>query len=290
MPEYRMPFIVGAPRSGTTLLRFMIDSHPSIAIPPETGFLAAKELEAGRTSPEALVQLVTGYPPNAPTWPDFGLDAEEFSEQLRSIHPFDVGEGIRTFYRLYARNQNKIRYGDKTPLYCKCIARIERVVPEAAFIHLIRDGRDVAMSLRKMWFAPGRDMRTLGVYWRQLVESAREAGMRSSAYREVRFEDLILDPRRQLESICDFVELDFDPGMLHYWQRTPERLREHRTRLGNGGEIVVTHHQRLIQQQLTMLAPQPGRISSWKGAMSPAERKEFQSCAGGLLEELGYEV
>jgi len=85
-----MPIIVGAPRPGTTLLRFMLDTHPEMAIPPETGFLA--------------------------------------------LFPH--------FYQLYASRFAKPRWGDKTPSYCHHMQNIEEVLPEAHFIHIIRDGRD----------------------------------------------------------------------------------------------------------------------------------------------------
>lgn len=285
-----MPFIIGAPRSGTTLLRFMIDSHHSVAIPPETGFLAVEELSNGPISRKTFLRLATSYPKGAPNWPDFGLDAGEFYAELQSIEPFDIGEGARAFYRLYAGKQGKIRYGDKTPDYCKSIELIEQVLPEAFFLHIIRDGRDVATSLRQMWFAPGQDMKTLASYWRHMVESARAAGRRAGGYLEVRFEDLVLDPRSQLELICSRLDLDFDPDMLCYWRRTPERLKEHATRLAADGTVIVTHEQRLMQQALTMQPLNPERISSAKNETTPSEREEFHECAGDLLDELGYEV
>src|ERR1700690_3434691 len=121
---FPMPMIVGVPRSGTTLLRFMLDAHPSLDIPPETGFLAevsrfwASRWMKGVATREILFRAVTSLPLKTGPWQDFGLNAQEFREELRRIEPFDVGEGLRAFYRLYARNQNKPRYGDKTPLYC----------------------------------------------------------------------------------------------------------------------------------------------------------------------------
>ena len=116
MPSERppMPFIVGVPRSGTTLLRLMLDSHPQLAIPPETGFLARHLSWLKFISPrEALFRTVTQLPFKTGPWRDFGLDAGEFRCELKKNRPFDLSEGFRTFYRLYARNQNKPRYGDK---------------------------------------------------------------------------------------------------------------------------------------------------------------------------------
>ena len=146
-----MPVIVGVPRSGTTLLRFMLDSHPILAIPPETTFLpAAYELrQAGRDTWEDLFDLLTAFPREAPAWPDFGLEPLELQEEFRKIHPFGLGEGLRAFYRLYASKQNKPRYGDKTPSYCEHIPSIASLLPEAHFIHIIRDGLGWSLWLRQ---------------------------------------------------------------------------------------------------------------------------------------------
>jgi len=284
-----MPFIVGAPRSGTTMLRFMLDSHSALAIPPETGF-AAQIATAEPNSKEDFYNLVTTFPPDAPAWGDFGVAAVEFWNELAGIHPFTPGEALRTFYRLYAKAQGKTRYGDKTPIYCHHLKQIEQILPEACFIHIIRDGRDTALSLRTLWFAPARDMASLARYWVSLVRSAIEAGRTCRAYKEVRYEDLVRDPEPQLQAICDFVGLDFEPEMLRYWERTPHRLKEHKARRGGNGETIVTHEQRVDQQRLTMECPRQDRVLRWKSEMREDERRHFEEYAGDLLKELGYEI
>lgn len=284
-----MPFIVGAPRSGTTLLRFMMDSHSALAIPPETGF-AAQIATAEPNSREAFYKLVTTFPSDAPAWADFGIVAAEFWSELERIDPFTTGEALRTFYRLYAKAQGKPRYGDKTPVYCRHLRQIEQILPEACFIHIIRDGRDTALALRTLWFAPARDMASLARYWANMVQSAIEAGRTCRAYKEVRYEDLVRDPEPQLQAICDFVGLAFEPEMLRYWERTPHRLREHKARRRLNGETIVTHEQRVDQQRLTMERPRQDRVLRWKGEMRDGERRQFEEYAGDLLKELGYEI
>lgn len=290
-----MPMIVGVPRSGTTLLRFMLDAHPALAIPPETGFLASasKFLNArwlpDRVTCEALFRVVTRLPLKSGPWRDFGISEDEFWEALRQIEPFDVAEGFRAFYRLYARKHDKPRYGDKTPLHCRHLRAIEQILPEAHFIHVIRDGRDVALSLRPLWFAPGRDMKTLAQYWSNLVRDTREAGHRANSYHEVRYEELIGDPASVLERVCHFLKLDFDSAMLRYWDRASARLKEHQTRFRIDGSVAMTHDQRLLQQRLTMQPPQAERASCWRREMTPEEHSEFADWGGKMLDELGYE-
>ena len=87
MPETArqvMPFIVGSPRSGTTLLRFMLAAHSDLAIPPETGFpghIAGEEKLAG-LGPEELLRIITNFPPSAPAWRDFGMAEETLRRAL----------------------------------------------------------------------------------------------------------------------------------------------------------------------------------------------------------------
>ncbi len=286
-----MPIIIGAPRSGTTLLRLMLDAHPSLAIPPETGFLAASSLyDCDVTTREGFYRVVTTFPPDAPAWADFGLDAGEFRSALASIDPFDPAEGFRLFYRQYATRQGKPRYGDKTPTYAQHLPAIERLLPEAHFIHLVRDGRDVALSLREAWFAPAHDIAGLARYWRTLVEAARSAGRQARHYLEVSYEALVDDPEPVLANICRFIDLPPDRSMLEYWQRAPERLREHRTRLCADGRVLVTHEQRLHQQHHTTHPPKRDRIFAWKRAMTAEEREEFLAVAAPTLSDLGYET
>jgi hypothetical protein len=284
-----MPIIIGSPRSGTTLLRFMLDSHPDLAIPPETGFLVpCATLTEGSVSREDFLQIITGYPAEAPGWHDFQISHDTFQTTLRAIEPFTVADGIRVFYQLYASRFGKSRWGDKTPLYCMHVRSIEALLPEAHFVHIIRDGRDVALSLRPMWFAPGRDIETLATHWRQCVTTGRQQGALCRHYMEVRYEELIEDSREVLAAICDFLHLDFDERMLRYHEFAPERLREHQGRFRPDGSVVLTHEQRLGQQYRTTQPPDRSRVFVWRREMPREEQLRFEAIAGDVLGEFGF--
>ena len=285
-----MPIIVGAPRSGTTLLRFMLDSHPQLAIPPETSFLivANRFTSLGDELREEFFRVVTNFPHDAPCWDDFEIPRKEFWKGLKRIKPFTVAEGYRVFFRLYARRFGKPRWGDKTPAYCLHLETIEFVLPEAHFIHIIRDGRDVALSLRDMWFSPGREMEDLAAHWCKFVSAGIEQGSRCRHYMQLRFEDLILSPRETLKRICEFIELGYDETMLRYYDRSPGRLREHKSRVRVDGSSVATREQRFAKLEKTTEPPDASRVFAWRNSMTAEERGRFESIAGGLLAELGY--
>ncbi len=261
----------------------MLDAHPEVAIPPETGFVPL----AGGLERLDFFNRLTCFPPGAPNWSDFGLDASEFRAALDEINPFTCSQGLRAFYRLYAAKHDKPRYGDKTPLLRA--HRHHRKPAAGGSLHPHHPRRpDVALSLRPLWFAPGRDMATLAQYWRHLVELGRAGGAGAKCYLEVRYEDLVRAPQATLAGICAFLKLDFRPEMLRYWERTPERLIEHGPRVGTDGRVLVSHQQRLDQQQLTLQPPQPARIFAWQEHLSAAEHAEFLSHAGDTLSSLGY--
>ena len=289
---YPMPIVVGSPRSGTTLLRFMLDSHPELAIPPETGFLrlGLKIRGAGDKLRDRFFRAVVNYPKDAPSWPDFEIPEEEFRAALARIDPFTVADGFRAFYRMYAARFGKPRWGDKTPHYCFELETIRRVLPEARFVHIIRDGRDAALSLRGMWFSPGWKIETQAAHWLKCVRAARRAGLGRPDYVEVRYEDLVLDPRETLRRVCAHVALPFDDQMLSYHTRTPARLLEHKARSRPDGTQLLTQEQRLRQQAHTTKPPDPDRVFAWKRTMDAEEVRRFGRVAGGLLTELGYEA
>ncbi len=281
----QFPVIVGVPRSGTTLLRLMLDAHSDLAIPPETGFLSAAEIIQATLSPLELAEKLTRFPPEAPAWQDFGIGYAQFFQTVGSL-PTDaeLADVLRLFYRTYSARFGKTRGGDKTPMYLLHMPAIAAVLPEAHFVHIVRDGRDVALSWRETWFAPTRDIPLLVKRWGEMIRTARAqaAGLN---YLEVRYEDLIRFPAETLTRICAFIGLDFQPGMLLYHQRSPERLQEHFARHTVEGRLLVSHEERLRQQQKTVEPPDPQRIGAWRESLSLEDCRECEMHAGELLNE-----
>ena len=289
-PDQPAVFVVGSPRSGTTLLRLMLDAHPQLAIPPETGFIPHTLSCIGGTDAnrrQAFCEKLVNFPAIAPAWSDFGISRRALLNELAALMPFHLDEAIRCFYRLYAARFGKTRWGDKTPNYGLYAPAIQRMLPEASFVHIIRDGRDVALSLRNLWFAPGKDMSSLARQWRRDVSLTRKrsAGCR---YIEIRYESLVREPELELRKICEFIQLNYDPAMMRYYERAPARLSEHAARVRIDGRILATAEARLAQQRLTMIPPDTSRISSWKTEMHEQERAEYEAVAGSLLAALGY--
>jgi Sulfotransferase family len=281
------PFVVGVGRSGTTLLRMMLDAHPQLAVPPETQFLPELLDAADRGARGAeLTEAIT----SARNWDDFRLDRERLAERIGE--EADAAEALRSFYGLYAERRGKPRWGDKTPKHVTRMPRIAATLEEARFVHLIRDGRDVALSRRRRGMGAAKPMAETAELWRRRIARARTQARRlRGRYLELRFEDLVADPEPALRSACDLIELEYDPAMLDYHDGAAGRLAELGTDLDEaGGRIARSGGERLASHALATEPPRGERTGAWRSEMSEADRREFESVAGSLLAELGYDV
>ena len=170
--------------------------------------------------------------------------------------------------------------GDKTPGYVKEIDLLHELWPEARFVHLVRDGRDVCLSLLDWARAPrnvGRlatwkqdPVSTAAVWWRGMVRRGLDAFARlpDGLGYVLRYEALISDTPGECERLCAALGLDFDPAMLHF--------HEGKTRAEEG-----------LSAKKARLPPTPG-LRDWRTQMPEDAVERFEAVAGDLLEELGY--
>ena len=281
MPTQRppAPFVVGVPRSGTTLLRLMLDAHPQLAIPAETHFFPEliegwEELAHDDDAPAKVFGLVTSHS----RWPELGISETQLRERLGEAGELDLPGSLRAVGQAYALAAGKSRWGDKTPGYVTAMAQIQGVLPEARFVHVIRDGRDVAVSLVGVGWGP-EDTAAAARLWSRRIRIARRQAARLApdTYTEVRYEGLVSDPREALERLCGFLELPFSEEMLSYWERGSKVL-----------ESMAAERRR--QHASVTGPPTPERIGRWRRDLADDERRKFESIAGETLEELGYEV
>jgi hypothetical protein len=283
------PFVVGATRSGTTLLRLMLDAHPDVAIPSETHFIhkLVKTCERWRVTPDMLADVIIEHK----RWGDFHLDADELRARFRALDPLTMSDTLRAFYGMYAEKHGKPRWGDKTPGYLRYMRRIEWILPEARFIHLVRDGRDVALSVLPMNWGPN-SIPEAAELWVERVSIAREQGALVEHYTEVKYEDLVTEPESTLRRVSEFLDLPWDPVMLDYHETAEERLREKARDLPRRkeGRPPQPAAARMASHALAKEPPNPNRIGRWRTEMTPGDRALYERVAGDLLAELGYEV
>ncbi|MEZ5061200.1 MAG: sulfotransferase [Solirubrobacterales bacterium] len=284
------PFVVGLTRSGTTLLRMMLDAHRELAIPPETHFvpdvIKAVRAEAGTDA------VLAAFTDNR-TWNDFGISTEEMRGRIEADGGGGAAEVVRAFFTAYAERQGKERWGDKTPAYMLSIQRIGRTLPESRFIHLIRDGRDVALSQTARALNEQPPPAEQAARWVKRIRKARDqaATLKGPRYVEARYEDLVREPEATLRRICEFVELPWDEGMLSYHERAAERLSEMAGELRQeGAHATQEAGYRVDNHAPTTKPPDPSKLDKWRTQMSAEDLAAYEGVAGEMLGELGYEL
>jgi hypothetical protein len=271
-------FIVGAPRSGTTMLQYRLRNHPSISLPTgESHFFipfCSNAANFGDLSTiESVRAVLAAMYKQSPAFLDsdlhgikFDIDrlARELYEENRSSMPAIIS-GI---YEKNARGEGKVRWGDKTPYYVLHMPRLLEWFPDAQIVHIIRDGRDVALSL----FGRRHDFSVYNVhiaakYWQQYVEVGCETGVRlgKNVYMEVRFEDILSDPDDTLKKICTFLGEEYDDRMFDLQPAV------------NPGKTPLVYQPIMAENK-----------EKWRHEMSLWQIRVFEAAAGDTLERLGY--
>ena len=206
-------FIVGCPRSGTTLLSVLLDRHSRLCVPPETAFFdeIAPQLPAAQDD-AALLQVLRDWR----RLPELRLDAQVVLTHLVSQgRPLTPGRVLSGLLNLYARAQGKPRCGEKTPQHLAHADTMLRCFPDAPVLCMLRDGRDVALSLRAMPWWEDSGLQAAAEYWRlclRQMESCVQAA--PDRFKVVRFEDLVAQPKSTLTAIMDALHERFEPRQL----------------------------------------------------------------------------
>jgi len=269
-------FIVGCPRSGTTLLQRMVNAHPQIAITPESHWIPHLyekpwALTPGGLITHKLIRELTAHPKFA----RLGIGRKKELKRLaRNGQPLTYSRLVAAILDLYGKAQGKPLVGDKTPDYVRRISTLHRLWPQARFVHVIRDGRDVCLSMMewpKVRPKPGDFMTwkedpasTAAWWWAFNVRSGRDAGrsLKSGLYYELRYEALVTRPREECKLLCAFLGVPFDEAML--------RFHEDQTRPDPG-----------LERKRAGLPVTPG-FRDWQSQMPAEELERFEAPAGDL--------
>jgi hypothetical protein len=234
-------FVVGCQRSGTTMLRLMLDSHPSISCGPETRFLAG----LARITGEDWHRLSR-----------YGFPKEYWQEQVARFFDKILSD--------YATSRGKTRWADKTPLYARSLDFLTESFPTCQVVHVVRDGRDVVLSHRKRfgYLSAVKAVRK----WPMYIAAARATGDRLpvSRYREVRYEDLVGDTEGTMRALLDWLGepwdatvLDFDKQPHDVPDKYVELTAQRRRGEGSRGAVYRARagaHRRELDPALRLLA------------------------------------
>ena len=282
-------YVIGAPRSGTTWFQLMLGSHPAVATPVELAFFSdyvapwyemwTRQCESG---PHEIKPPYWGVPA--------ALTEQEFEQTIALV--------VERIYRaVLASKPGSSVVVEKDPQYCRCVDAIMRTVPQAKFVHVLRDGRDAACSMvrvSKSWagvWAP-EHAGAGALLWSECVRMARGARTAPGGYIEVRYEDLLGDDGPGvLREALRFCGVDDDPALA---ERLFDRYRYptySKQEVLSGG---LTWSGEAVRVGADTRYPDdfigPGTAGGWKKEFGPDDRRAFAAVAGDLLIELRYEL
>jgi hypothetical protein len=273
----RPVFVLGCPRSGTTVLYHMLLSAGDFAVyrSESNVFNLLAPRFGGMRSASDRRQLMH-YWLRSLLFRVSGLDAAQIETKIEA-ECHCAGDFLRIVMEEVARAQKVRRWADCTPEHLLYMKHIKRQIPDALFIHIIRDGRDVALSyIKQGWAHPlpwdgDERLAFAGLYWEWMVQKGREQGkLLGQDYREVRFEELVTNPHQTLLQLGEFIEHDLDY----------ERIR----RAGIGS---------VSQPNSSFGGESEGPfnpVARWKTKFSSEQKVAFESVVGDFLEELEYPV
>ncbi len=275
-------FIVGVQRSGTTLLAAMLAAHSRISCGPETHFfrkLAGADVCAltdARSWPGPATDFLcaidsTGFAENGETLlvGKYGLSRADVEEYLAQTRP-SVAALLSALTEPYMRRRGKLRWAEKTPDHVQHLAWIRESFPRAPIVNIVRDPRDVALSLSKVpWgvrsFAEGL------LYWERLHESGAQFLADDALAYSLRFEDLLAAPRDTLSALCAFLGEEFEEAMLDTSATGKQVNSEGAPWKRKASEPIDT-----------------GRIYTWRKELTTAQNQLAEALLGDWLNAYAY--
>lgn len=278
-------FVIGNPRSGTTLLRLMLNRHEKIVVPPECGFsvwLSSEFSDSDFSSQDVRMKFISQVVQSRKfeTW---GLGESEINHFVQSQQVMRYRDIVLSIYILYGlkNGRSPLLVGDKNNYYIKHLDTLDRLFDQPKYVFISRDGRDVACSYRALQTiqAGSKYSPTLPDRMDEIAAEWVQNNAGVIAYLEkfpercmlIRYEDLINSPERELRRACNFFGVDYRPTMLSYYEGNDEP-REF-----------------LAWKEKVMQPPDRENSGMYRRLLSHDEIRIFEEIAKDTLNYFGYD-
>lgn len=278
-------FILGNPRSGTSLLRLMLDSHNDICIPPESHFFLWLEERYSEWDNNLLDTYIDDLYASTKfeTW---NINKDELKQFLGSkvIESYAHLNSLIYHYYCVLQGRQVIYWGDKNSLWVDKLHKIPKHYPNAFFIHIIRDGRDVACSYRSLnsriinsKYAPNlpNDIEEIAKAWISNIKGIEYflRALNTQNIIQIRYEDLLKQPQKTLQSILNKIDLNFSKVQMQYYLKDKSNIEP---------SDFFVWKEKLVQP------PDLSNIGKYKLQLSPEEINIFDTLAKKTLIKYGY--
>jgi len=275
-------FVVGRPRSGTTLLRTLFDAHPNVIVPPECQLIVNLYPKYGKVTNWTLKKLQNFYFDLLEQW-RFNVWMLDEGKLLRSLFACEgensFGTICKVVYHEYTSIFNHgilLALGDKNPGYTIYTKRLLKIFPEAKFIHIIRDYRDNFVSIRNVDFELPFISVTVSK-WRYFVRKFRKASEKHpGTHLQIRYEDLVSDPEKQFKGLCEFIGIPFSDKPFDFYKKSEEVLKIY------PNDLILKYHSSLLKKINT------SRCGLWKDTLTESDLRVADACAGKYAELSGH--
>jgi hypothetical protein len=276
-------FIIGRPRSGTSLLRMLLDAHPQVSIPfecpmildlwPKYGQLKTWSTNTKNEFCEDVVQVR-----KFAMWQLSAKHVREILEPLPENMDFNalISHLYQHFPSVFPKDKTHI-LGDKNPIYSLYLPQLFQLFPEARFIYLNRDFRDHALSMQKHQMGSA-SLFNIGFKWAYAYRCFKELQQQAAdRFLYIRYEDFVESPEEHYQQLCRFLQIDYEPEALSFYQYKNEfekRFSE---------DLINKHHSNLFRPI------NASSVYKWKEVMSAKDRDKLNFAVGSLALEAGYE-
>ena len=284
-------FIIGNPRSGTTLLRLMLTCHPNIVVPPECGFAVwwypKYDNLKNWINDETLIQQFLDDLMISKKIESWQINFPELFKYLITSKPQSYGDIVSSVYEWYGLNQGKniSIWGDKNNFHIRYIHTIKEIFPDTKFLHIIRDGRDVACSYREInrrqlnsQYSPvlPNNIEDIAIEWTNNISTVSNSFQKFDWENvlEILYEDLVYYPEKKLRIVCDWLGEEYSPDMLRFYILNQKEQLEPIEFLG--------------WKEKTIQPLQTNQIGRYKHELSIKEIEIFESIAFNTLDRFGY--
>jgi hypothetical protein len=266
-------FLVGCPRSGTTLLQQLLDAHPDIAVAPETHFIRRfwlKKNEYGDLSKNENYASLLRSILSVEEFSEMGIDADVFQLKAWQINR-DYCHLFSLLLSEFSKSKQATLVGEKTPNHVLYIPILKQFFPDEKFIEVFRDPRAVVNSWRNVPWSTG-SIRGDTQVWKKYILAPKSSDLDTQSLFSFHYEDLVANPEQVLRQVCGFLEVSYHSDMLNF----------------HLSKTTSVNIKREPWKENSVKPVSQSSIAKWKTALTPSMISEIELIALEQMVKLGY--